>query len=118
MIKRILSLLGLCRRAGKLTMGNDAVIDDILRGKARLVVLANDISKNTQKGILSASHQHNIKVFVIDADKFMLSEAVGKYCAVMSVTDAGFAKKLISLIESTQKNSDDDMVETDTEKEE
>ena len=49
---RILSLLGLCRRAGKLTPGNDAVIDDVAKGISKLVIVTSNISKNTEKKIL------------------------------------------------------------------
>ncbi len=95
---RILSLLGLCRRAGKMTLGNDVVIDNIIGGKSKLVIMADDISKNTSKSILSAAHRHNVKVLTINRSKDELGMAVGKYCAVLSIDDSGFAKKLKELI--------------------
>lgn len=41
---RLLSLLGLARRAGRLTMGNDAVIDSLEEGVSALVLFADDLS--------------------------------------------------------------------------
>lgn len=112
---RVLSLLGLCRRAGKLTMGNDAVIDDILKGKAYLVIFASDLSDNTKKGILSAAKLRGVKVLTTDADKFQLGNAVGKYCAVISVNDRGFAKRLCEL---TAEKQDEEIDDNDAEQEE
>ena len=42
---RILSLLGICKRAGKLITGADTTIDSIRKSKAKLVIFANDFSK-------------------------------------------------------------------------
>ena len=52
---RILSLLGLCRRSGKLSLGNDAVIASVRDGEARLVLCTADISENTRKKITYAA---------------------------------------------------------------
>lgn len=48
----ILSLLGLCRRAGRISIGCDPVKSSILKGETRLVLFAGDISKNTEKDIV------------------------------------------------------------------
>lgn len=97
---KLLNFLGLCRRAGKLTMGNDMVIEDIMKGQSRLVIMASDISKNTEKKILLNCHRCNVKVAKLNRTKDEISWAVGKFCAVASVTDSGFAKKLAQLIEN------------------
>lgn len=46
---RILSLLGICKRAGKLITGADTTIDSIRKSKAKLVIFANDFSKSSKK---------------------------------------------------------------------
>ncbi len=95
---RFLSLLGLCRRAGKITLGNDPVIDSITLKKAKLVIVAQDCSKNTAKGVLSASHRMGVKAYTVPYTKDDISYAVGKYTAVLSILDDGFAKKAETLI--------------------
>lgn len=109
---RILSLLGLCRRAGKLTMGNDTVIESVLNRKAKLVIAASDLSKRTAKGIFAASHENNVKVLEINRTKEQMGSALGKYCAVVAVLDSGFAKKLTELItaETRQEESANDKI--------
>ena len=82
---RILSLLGICRRAGKLVIGADPSIDSIQKHKARLIIFASDFSKSSSKPVLTAAHN---------------GIAVGKLCGVMAVEDKGFADKLTVLIEN------------------
>ena len=48
---RLLSLLGIARRAGKLTMGFDPVAEDVAKHKAKLVLTASDLSERTLKGV-------------------------------------------------------------------
>ncbi|MBQ4128207.1 MAG: ribosomal L7Ae/L30e/S12e/Gadd45 family protein [Ruminococcus sp.] len=95
---KLLSLLGLCRRAGKLVLGNDPVIDSINLKKAKLVIVACDCSKNTAKGVLSTAHRCNVCAHVVPYTKDDISLAVGKYSAVLSICDQGFAKKADTLI--------------------
>lgn len=103
---KILSLMGLCRRAGKITLGNDAVIDSINKRKAKLVITASDLSKRTEKGILMTAHQNNIKVLCAGRTKDQMGDALGKYCAVVTIDDSGFAKKLIELINSQPRQEE------------
>lgn len=46
---RILSLLGICKRAGKLITGADTTIDSIRKSKAKLVIFANDFQRAVRK---------------------------------------------------------------------
>lgn len=99
---RILSLLGLCRRAGKLVLGADPTVDSVTSGKAKAVIYTEDFSKNSIKPVLSASHKAGVRVLCIKRSKDELSLALGKLCGVVSVEDKGFAEKLIQLIENEQ----------------
>lgn len=97
---RILSLLGLCRRAGKLVIGADPTIDSINKGKSKIVILADDFSPKSAKAVLAAAHMSNVKIFNIKRSKDEISLALGKLCGVLSVEDKGFAEKLSQLIEN------------------
>ena len=44
-----LGFLGLIRRAGKLTIGCDPIVDSMKKGTAKLVLMASDISPNKKK---------------------------------------------------------------------
>lgn len=107
MTDKLLNFLGLCRRAGKLNIGNDLVLDDIIKGECRLVILASDTSRNTEKKILFNCHKNNVKALKINRTKDEMSWSLGKFCTVVSVVDSGFAKKLAQLTE--QENQEDNV---------
>lgn len=98
MTDRLLSLLGLCRRAGKLTLGNDPVVDSINLKKAKLILVASDCSENTAKVVLKTAHSNNVRTHIVPYTKDDISVAVGKYTAVLSICDSGFAQKADTLI--------------------
>ena len=56
-------------------------------------------TKNTEKKVLLNCHRCNAKALKLNRTKDELSWAVGKFCAVASVTDSGFAKKITQLNE-------------------
>ncbi len=100
---KILSLLGICRRAGKLVIGADPSVDSINKHKSRLLICADDFSQKSSKSVLAAAHKNNVKTFTINRSKEEMSFALGKLCGVLSVEDKGFADKLTQLIENEQR---------------
>lgn len=108
---RILSLLGICRRAGKLVIGADPTVESITKRKSRLVLYASDFSRKSSKAVLEAAHKNNVKTFDINRNKDELSFALGKLCGVLSVEDKGFADKLTQLIENEQRGELHDKVQ-------
>lgn len=100
---KLLNFLGLCRRAGKLVTGNDPVTEEVVGRKAKLVLVSWDISKNTEKKLLTACHRNDVKVLKLPRTTEQLSHAIGKFSAVVAVMDTGFAKKLTELIENEKQ---------------
>ncbi|MBQ9673481.1 MAG: ribosomal L7Ae/L30e/S12e/Gadd45 family protein [Ruminococcus sp.] len=95
---RILSLLGLCRRAGKIVIGADPVIESMREGKAFVVLTASDFSKNSKKNILKAIDEYGTKAYTVNRTKDEISHALGRLCGVLSITDKGFSDKIQELI--------------------
>lgn len=100
MNNKLLSFLGLCRRAGKMTIGNDAVIEEINNGESCLVLLAVDASQRTAKEVALVAENNNVEIRTLSCSKQQLSQALGKLTAVISIHDAGFAKKLMQLADN------------------
>lgn len=101
-MNKLLNLLGLCRRAGRLTLGNDPVTDSVISKKAFMVLIASDASQHTAKDMLILCHKCGIKAAMLSVSKDDLSAAVGKYCAVVAICDAGFAKKAATLVDISE----------------
>lgn len=102
MNERILSLLGIARRAGKLSLGHDAAIGAIVKNKAKICVVSIDASERLKKELSHACsyNKKNIPLIVLDEDMLSFSKAVGCKCAVLTVDDEGFSNKISSLYEA------------------
>lgn len=97
---RVLSFLGICRRAGKLVIGAQVVETSVAEGRSRLVLYAGDASENSLKRVRRAAQQTGVPVRCAGRGKDALSAALGRLCAVLSVEDPGFAGKLCDLLDA------------------
>lgn len=101
---RLLSLLGLARRAGRISLGNDPVLSSLEEGKAKLVLVCPDLSQRTRKGIVKNAEEHGVPLITIEQSMDQVSRALGKRCGVAALTDQGFAQKALAL---TTTNGED-----------
>lgn len=97
---RLLSFLGLCKRAGYLISGTDTVVRTMNEGKARLVLTASDFSDNSLKSVKKAAAENKVTYRELPRTKDELSFALGKHCGVVCVTDKGFADKILTMIDT------------------
>ena len=99
MNSKLKSVLGLARKANKLSLGNDSVLEKIEKKIAKLVIFSSDASSRTVENIKRKAKFNNIYTVNIKYDMNFINSAVGKKCAVISVNDEGFFRKIKSLIE-------------------
>lgn len=96
---RILSFLGLARRAGKLSLGFDPAVDAMIHGRSRLLLLCNDLSERSRNRILRITERNKTETISLDISMNEVGMAIGKTSGIISVDDEGFAKKLVMLCE-------------------
>ena len=96
---RLLSFLGLCKRAGYLASGAETVTKAVREGKALLVLYASDVSGNSLKGVVKAAEDCGVTVKELLRTKEELSFALGKHCGIVCTTDKGFADKILTMID-------------------
>lgn len=91
-------MLGICNKAGKLAIGNDATIEAIKKNKAELVIIASDLSRRTAQEVREIAIRN--KVVVVDVPERMhdFGSAIGKTSGVICITDEGITKKIKTLI--------------------
>ena len=88
----ILSLLGLCFRAGKLISGDDAVADSVSAGEARLLILAGDGGANITRRVQRHEQEKGVPVLRLEDSAQEIGWALGrKPTAICCITDIGFA---------------------------
>lgn len=83
--------LSLCRKAGALTMGFDAVEEAALKGKAWLVLTAADASPKTVRR-LSGAVGELVDVLALPLTQQRLADISRRPVAVYAVTDRNLAK--------------------------
>ncbi len=94
---RILSLIGLAQKAGKVASGEFSTENAVKSRKAKLVMIAKDASENTKKKFKDKCTFYKVP-FYIYGSKYTLGHALGKReRACAAVLDNGFAKSLLSL---------------------
>lgn len=95
--EKIVNLLGLAQRAGKLITGEEMTVKDIQRNKTKLVFIASDASENTQKKIKDKCSYYKISWNdeLLHAE---ISHAIGRTRMIVGVNDQGFAKKFQELM--------------------
>lgn len=96
--EKLANLLGLAQRAGRIISGEELVIKAIQEGKVHLIFLAEDAGLNLTKKITDKSHYYKIEVSTVFST-LELSTAIGKARKVAAITDAGFTKKMRSLMQ-------------------
>lgn len=96
---RIAGLLGMARRAGKLTAGFDAVASLVSGGTAAAVMVAADLSEKTEKELRFAARNHPIPLLRLPLTKEEIGGALGlrKPVGVLALEDRGFAASLQKL---------------------
>jgi len=99
--KSLLFRIGLGRRAGKLIVGTDMVCDGVRDGKVILILMASNVSQNSEKRILGCAKYYDTEVKTIDITTEELGAAIGKTAvACVGVTD----ENIVRLINSRKEN--------------
>ncbi len=108
MDSKLTGLLGICRRAGHLTVGFDAVKDLIFTNKAKIVLTAADLSEKTAKELRFQLGERRIPLYALSTDKNALATALGfqKPVGVVATDDSGFAAAIRKYFPAETKEDD------------
>lgn len=99
--QRYLNLIGLAYRARMISLGEEIIVRDIQKNKAKLVLIASDTGYQTKKKLTDKCTFYHIP-FRMVTDRDTLSHAIGKSGRVaVAILDKGFADKICSLLDNT-----------------
>lgn len=100
---RILSMLGLAAKAGKVVSGEFSTEKAVKSGSAFLVVVSAEASENTKKMFRNMCSFYQVPMYIY-APKEALGHAIGKeFRASLAVLDEGFAKSLEEKLKLAEK---------------
>ena len=102
---RILGMLGLAMRAGKLIIGTEMICRAMPRTKQMLVVLSSGASDGTKKKLRTKCEFYNIEMTEIDLDTEALGRLLGKTYtpAAVAVIEPGIADEIKKARGATSK---------------
>ena len=91
-MERILSLLGLAHKAGRVEIGEEPVGSAARAKKARIILVAGDAAASSVRRAMGFANTGSCLCLVIPTTKEQLGRALGRTsCAMAAVTDIGFA---------------------------
>ena len=92
MMDPILSMIGICRKAGKIEPGEEPVDAAVRARDARLLLLAADAADNTARRCAHFAEVGQCLWLRIPESKYELGRALGRgSCAILAITDTGLA---------------------------
>lgn len=98
---KLLSLLGLMRKAGKLIYGFDSAVEALKNKKAVCLLYASDVSEKTEKNLKYEAQKYGKDILKLEVTIEEAGSAIGKKAGVFALCDEGFMKALVEL---TAKN--------------
>ena len=95
-MRRLLGMLGLAMRAGKLIIGTELICRAMPKGSVKLVLISSGASDQTKKKLKVKSEFYNISAIEVDIDTERLGKLLGKSYspAAVAVADGGFAAQI------------------------
>ena len=98
-MNKVLGMLGLAKRAGKVVSGEFLSSQAVKNGQSRLIIIASDISENGKKSIVNACRFYGVEYIELSASK-ELGRAIGEDSRmIVSVNDDNFKNAILSKIE-------------------
>lgn len=102
---KLLSAVSLCRKAGRLVTGFDAVKESTAKGEACLVFCAGDLSANTRKRVDRFCEQFGTQAKTALHTQDALAQVCTKRSGVFAVTDPGLAKLVKSQLPAEENET-------------
>ena len=109
----LLGLLGICRKAGRIKLGFDPVLESLNDG-ACLLIFSSDVSPKTKERMMKKCAGFSVDTITINETSDDIWYSLGKRVAVMAITDRGLAQKAVELHETALSRPTENYDEEDT----
>ena len=97
---KVLSLLGLSNKAGRLVSGEFSTETAVKTGKACLVLVSREASENTKKKFRNMCDYYQVPIAVYGGKEELGGSIGQEYRASLAVTDPGFAGAIRKQLEN------------------
>ncbi len=105
-MNKIMGLLTMARRAGKLSLGMDMCKESCKSGSSKGICTAVDISPKSLKEIKFVCLNENVPLYSLGIDMETVGVELGKKVGIISVNDGGFMKKAKNYMKEIEIDDD------------
>ena len=92
---KVINLLHMARKAGKLKSGYDACERSCFSNNAKLLIYASDIAERTKKHLLNMANANNVKIVEFGSKSLLGREFKNRDIGIICIEDANFAKGIL-----------------------
>lgn len=96
-MNKVLNFLGLCKKAGKLSLGFDAVVQSMEDKKSSLVLVTKDYGVNSLKKARKKAGLFSVEILDLNETMDDIYISLGKRCGIISINDIKFSDGIKSL---------------------
>lgn len=98
MTNKVYGLLGICAKAGDIVSGMDVMIETVKKGKAKLVIVAEDCSEKTIKNVQYICQRDMIPIYKFGKIED-ISKAIGKnHRGIVCIKNENLAREIEKII--------------------
>ncbi len=95
-MEKVLSMIGLAKKAGRVEIGEEPVGAAARAKKARVILLASDAAPSSARRASSFAEAGSTVLLTVPADKESLGRCLGRTSVAMAaITDIGFAEAVV-----------------------
>lgn len=94
---KIINLLHMARKAGKLKSGYDACERSCFSNNAKLLIYASDIAERTKNQLLNMANANNVKIVEFGSKSLFGREFKIRDIGIICIEDTNFAKGILQL---------------------
>lgn len=94
---KVLSLLGLCKKSGNISLGFDACLESVKHKNSSLILLTNDLSERTLNRIYDQIN-NKVDIIILNLSMEDIKKILGKSSGIISINNNGFAEKVKQLL--------------------
>ncbi len=105
--KKMLGMLGLAAKAGKLTYGSELTLEGVLKCRVCLVLLSDSASERTKRKLDERCAELEVEIIRMDIDPTDICRAVGRKRPIVSlgITDKNLAAAVKNIYETTAQQT-------------
>jgi ribosomal protein L7Ae-like RNA K-turn-binding protein len=102
---KLMSFLGIIMKSGNLVLGTHKTVKAVLKNTVYLVLVCNDVSKNSRKLVENIIFESHAECVFWDCSMDAVSQSIRRRTGVIGILNVGMAEKVKKMLEKSDENS-------------